>query len=413
MGIFSFTRLLLLIIILLSIVFPATLQGVKVALLFLVMGGFCVFAIKYPPQVRWSKSVFVTSLFFSTIGLLGSFYGVSLSNPGALRVLTVFVIYPLLFTLLGVFWKPGDAEKLQKAFLWVGFILILSQFLYIGGLDGGFFQSIYGDIAVVDNGDDYFLFTLPSVASLIFFLPFFFIGFLFDTKFNIRYVFLFLCSVIIVMLTGRRAIYLSFGLSILSICGIIAVGYLFFPKRVLKISSVRLLFFCSGVAVFVTFLLAMDLQSKDLLLNNLQSIFDFQLNESNLERKYQFEALKEGISNNVIIGSGAGAAAKYSRSFEQPWAYELFYVSIIFHYGFLGFSLYLCGVLYLVWRQVKFIFSDKLEYQTRLFSLCFLTGFISFLIATATNPYLGKFDYMWIIFIPVMMVNCFNLTNEV
>lgn len=416
MSIDVFSRLLLLVILMLSIVFPTTLQGVKVALLTLVVGGFLVFSVKKPSQVRWSRSVFITSFLFSIIGLLWSLYGETRGNPGATRVITVMAIYPLIFTMLGVFWKPGDAAKLQKAFLWFGFILILSQGLYIGsslGLDGGILQSLYGDFAVLDQGDDYFLFTLPSVASLIFFLPFYFIGFLFDSKFNIRYVFLFLCSVVIVMLTGRRAIYLSFGLSILSICGIIAAGYLFFPKRAPKLSSTRLMFLCFGGAVFVTFLLSMGLQNKDLLLNNLQSIFDFQSNESNLERRHQFEALKEGISNNVIIGAGAGAAASYSRSFEQPWAYELFYVSTIYHYGIFCFLVYLSGVVYLAWRQLKFIFSLTLDYQARLFSLCFLAGFFSFLIATATNPYIGKFDYMWVIFIPVMMVNCFNLTNEV
>ncbi|MBT1070607.1 O-antigen ligase family protein [Pelotalea chapellei] len=416
MNIEAFSRLLLLAILMLSIVFPATLQGIKIVLLTLVMGGFLILAVKRPFQMRWSKSVLIISFIFSLIGFIWSLYGEGLGNPGATRVLTVMAIYPMLFTLLGVFWKPGDAAKLQKAFLWFGFILILSQGLYIGssfGLDGGVFKSLYGDIAVVDQGDDYFLFTLPSVASLIFFLPFFFIGFLFDSKFNVKYILLFLCSVVIVMLTGRRAIYLSFGLSMLSFCGIIAVGKIFFPKQVPKISGPRLMLLCAVMIAFILFLLSMGLQNKDLLLNNFQSIFDFQSNESNLERKFQYEALKEGISQNVIIGAGAGAAASYSRSFEQPWAYELFYVSVIYHYGILCFLVYLSGIIYLVWRQLKFIFLPALDHQTRLFSLCFLAGFFSFLIATATNPYIGKFDYMWIIFIPVMMVNSFNLTNEV
>jgi O-antigen ligase/polysaccharide polymerase Wzy-like membrane protein len=420
MNTFTLPRLLLLLILMLSVVLPTALQGLKIVLLALVMGGLLLCALRKPAQMRWSTPIFFWAILFSTMGFLWSFYGVSRGNPGATRVLTVMAIYPLLFTLLGYLWKPGDAARLQKAFLWFGFILVFSQALYIGssaGLDGGFFyrgiQSLYGDVAVVDQGDNYFLFTLPSVASLIFFLPFYFVGFLFDSKFNIKYIILLLSAVVIVLLTGRRAIYLSFAMSILLISGIITVGYLFFPRRVPRLPSGRLTFVCLGLTLFIVLLLSVGLQNQEMLLSSLQSIFDFQSNESNLERKYQYEALKEAIGENVIFGAGAGAAASYSRSFEQPWAYELFYVSLIFHYGILGFVIYVSGFLFLVWGQLKCIFAQELDHQSRLFALCFLAGFFSFIIATATNPYIGKFDYMWVVFIPVLMINSFRLTNEV
>jgi O-antigen ligase len=419
MDLVALSRLLLLSILMLSVVFPTALQGMKIILLVLVMGVFLVRAVKNPAEVKWSRSIFFLSFLFSTIGCLWSFYGVTLGNPGAFRVLTVMAVYPVLFTMLGCYWKPGDAARLIKAFLWFGFILVFSQGLYISssfGLDGGAYfqwmQSLYGDIAVVDQGEDYFLFTLPSVASLIFYLPFCFVGFLFDSKFNFKYLFLFISAVVIVLLTGRRAIYLSFAMSILSTVGIITVGYLLFPRRAPRLSGTRAILLSLGVSAFVSLFFFIGLQNQDMVLTSLQSIFDFQSNESNLERKYQFDALMEGIGQNPIFGAGAGAAASYIRSFEQPWSYELFYISMIFHYGILGFIIYLGGVLFLVWGQLKCVFSESLHYRSRLFALCFLAGFISFITATATNPYVGKFDYMWIIFIPVMMINSFNLTKE-
>jgi len=39
------------------------------------------------------------------------------------------------------------------------------------------------------------------------------------------------------------------------------------------------------------------------------------------------------------------------------------------------------------------------------FEFFYLTGFMSFMIANATNPYLAKFDYMWVFFIPVAIMN--------
>lgn len=36
-----------------------------------------------------------------------------------------------------------------------------------------------------------------------------------------------------------------------------------------------------------------------------------------------------------------------------------------------------------------------------------LVGLTCFLIANATNPYLLKFDYMWVIFLPLAIINRF------
>lgn len=58
-----------------------------------------------------------------------------------------------------------------------------------------------------------------------------------------------------------------------------------------------------------------------------------------------------------MFGSGAGAAAEYTRFSEQS-AYELSYV-IMFHYGVLGFMIYLFGIIYIFVSLLK-ISKDKL-----------------------------------------------------
>jgi hypothetical protein len=35
-----------------------------------------------------------------------------------------------------------------------------------------------------------------------------------------------------------------------------------------------------------------------------------------------------------------------------------------------------------------------------------LVGTTIFLVANATNPYLEKYDYLWVIFLPIAFVNC-------
>jgi hypothetical protein len=40
-----------------------------------------------------------------------------------------------------------------------------------------------------------------------------------------------------------------------------------------------------------------------------------------------------------------------------------------------------------------------------------LAGMTCFLIANATNPYLGKFDCLWVIFLPIALIN-YGLLNS-
>jgi hypothetical protein len=108
-----------------------------------------------------------------------------------------------------------------------------------------------------------------------------------------------------------------------------------------------------------------------------------------------------GIVGAPLFGSGAGAAADYVRSFDTPWAYELTYVSFVFQYGFFGFLIYASGIIYLV-RQLILLINRNGRSS---FEFYFLSGFIGFMLANATNPYLSSFDCMWIIFIPYAIIN--------
>ncbi|MCT7486380.1 hypothetical protein N5T98_04985 [Aliarcobacter cryaerophilus] len=73
-------------------------------------------------------------------------------------------------------------------------------------------------------------------------------------------------------------------------------------------------FFAISLIAFVSFS-GIELQIY------IEKFYSISSNDSNLVRVYQFRALYEGIANAPLFGSGAGA--EYSRSSEQPWAYEL------------------------------------------------------------------------------------------
>tara|TARA_B110000971_G_C19803123_1_gene405305 strand:- start:163 stop:378 length:216 start_codon:yes stop_codon:yes gene_type:complete len=41
-----------------------------------------------------------------------------------------------------------------------------------------------------------------------------------------------------------------------------------------------------------------------------------------------------------------------------------------------------------------------------------LVALVCFLIINASNPYLGKFDYLWTIFLPIASINAISLNSR-
>jgi len=150
--------------------------------------------------------------------------------------------------------------------------------------------------------------------------------------------------------------------------------------------------------------------SLGVLLDTFAVGWDFTEEQSALDRREQFFPLLQGWSESPIFGSGHGASVAGSiRSDEMPWAYELSYLALLFHTGMLGFLAYMSGVAWIFWMSLKIIrFGDHFS----LYMLPLLVGFSCFLIGNASNPYLEKFDYMWVIFLPVAFINFWLLDRR-
>jgi len=215
--------------------------------------------------------------------------------------------------------------------------------------------------------------------------------------------------VILILLSGRRAFFLSYGLSI----SVLVLLLSLFEKDIgtnARLKLVKIIFFLISLISILFFFTEINIQNY---VENFFSIFDFSSNYSNIERANQLVSLLEGIYQAPLFGHGAGASASYIRSVEQPWAYELSYVAFVFQYGVLGLILYFSGLLYIIINMLKMSQDLSLHKECRVFLISFMIGLVSFLIANATNPYLAKFDYMWIIFIPVMLINSYKLKRDI
>ena len=349
-------------------------------------------------SLRWA----LAAVLYSVMGLSASLYGVIVGAPGALRVLTVMAIYPILFTIIAFTYEHADARRLSKIFVISAWLLIavdlayiISNLLFPYNSYAIFLEELYLEGAVIDNADSYYKFTVPNLSSILFLLPFFFFSIIASRKKNkLNFILIFAFLFGISILSGRRAIVVCFVFG--SFLAYIISGNLHkFNLRQWKRKTI--------FAIFISALIYYILNKYELLnfyLTQIESTFNFEENASNKERSLQFNELIDGIINAPFFGNGAGAAAGYLRSDTQAWTYELSYVALVFQCGIIGFIIYFFGIVFLI-NGIRKIVKKNIDEG---FSLCYLAGFLSFLIANATNPYLGKYDYMWLIFIPVAML---------
>lgn len=118
-------------------------------------------------------------------------------------------------------------------------------------------------------------------------------------------------------------------------------------------------------------------------------------------RPQQHVALMAAFTDSYFWGSGFGGLTSVVRSDERPWTFELTYSRLLFNSGILGMGmllLFFCSYMYLTLRKIRR--SARASIQVSL-----LTGFLTVLIAAASNPYLSSFDFLFALSIIPLILN--------
>ena len=380
-------------------ILPTILVPIKFILILIALGLILFYF--YNTKVKFFGIFLIFSLVL--VGVFGSLHGLLNNGAGALVVMRVMVIYPILFLFFSLAYSYEDNDKLYSLLIFIslilGIFLILFNYLniyYPSNFLIVFLNNQYQDEAVVDDGLDYFKFTIPTVSSTIFFLPYS-IGVLISSKkYRLIALFSLITLVISGLLTGRRALFVTTIIGLIFTLFISSKNYRFKDNKLNRWYMIIILV----ILIIFSFYFINQFAYMDYFMQRIDSIFDFVNDESNVERKLQFNALIESIKNNPLLGVGAGVGGSYIRSIEQPWAYELSYIALIFQYGILGSLIYLTFTIVIVYKLLKLI---KIYGRDSLY-FPFLMGMLSFLLANATNPYLGKLDYIWIILLPIFFI---------
>lgn len=151
------------------------------------------------------------------------------------------------------------------------------------------------------------------------------------------------------------------------------------------------------ISLFVFFIGKMNL---DLIIvyEMLLEGFDFSQTGGGGLRAIQFYSLIDGwLDGNVVFGAGNGSNTNVIRDVDMPWAYELTYVYLLFSTGLIGVVVYFS---WFFWGLLRLRIALKGNDVAKLYVSPIVTGVICLALAAASNPYFGKFDYLWIIMLP-------------
>lgn len=395
----------------LSFWLPTTYPAVKLALLTVCL-AFTALSITAKGRLLVCTDLVMWLLFYVCCGMAFMLLGMTNGGPGAFRVGTVYVLWPIVFTLMlhnvGTF---RELSYLMRFAVYAFIALCLYDFLFVMTFAGAISIPFILDL---DQGTGFYFhngapeFGLSNISTLIFAMPFALAGLATwhgqQEPFSSRtpLIILFILGSILIPLSGRRGLMLIFAVAPLTTLALMLATGSKLTGRALK------LFFALGV-IFGLLLFGLLQAVSDIsfiaMAERMWKGINAFLNDPSSIRRVQLDALISGIAERPFFGTGLGTAASYIRDPATPWSYELSYVALVFHTGLVGFSLYASGVIWTFWTGIRIA---RIAPDLQPLIIPILTGEASFLIASSSNPYLEKFDYIWVIFFPLIAINLYR-----
>lgn len=398
---------LLLAFFLLMLVFPTIYRAARGALLALLLLGAAV----YVMHGRWviSRTILAWSVVTVSAGLLFMWNGAMLGAPGAVKVGTVHVLWPLLYLFfIGIMRRVETIVLLHKTIV-AGVLIsaLLGIMLVVGTLAG------YGDLLATTLAehdvaagmyDGFSRYRMSNIPTLVYGT-----GFLL-TLLSIpranrwcsrRWTALAWLTMIpllaAIVLSGRRAAWL-----VVLLAPVLVFGLMLASRQIPRLRpwlALALLGALAGVGILAYFELQLSAITREFV-----NAFNFSAEHSASIRGQQGDALLADWMRRPLLGHGLGAGTHVVRNLDQPWAYELSYAALLFQTGIVGILIYGSAVLWVFWAGIKIV---RALPRSASIVLPLLAGLAGFLIANGTNPYLAKFDYLWVIFLPIAAINIY------
>ena len=398
----------------LMLVMPKIYQVERGILLAILLIGGLVYVI----HERWrlNNTILFWGFITITASMIFIYIGVINDTPGALRVSTVYVLWPVVYIFfMGIVNRPVQLFSFLKVIVVSAITVSIMAIMLVAdnvfGLNLGVLSFLDKQGAALGLYDGIIEYRLFNMSTIIYALPFL-LGVLFIfpalPPFKGRWRTLtwvaIALSIVVLFISGRRAFLLIALLSPFVVWGLLLMAN--FQLHILKWMIIGGIFGVTLMIVIIT-ILNIDI---NLLWESFISAFDYEDGTSSISaRKEQFISLINGWTSAPILGAGHGAAAEVVRNPNQAWAYELSYVALLFQTGLVGILIYSSAI---VWIFVKGIFMMRRIPESAGLLIPTLSGLFCFLIVNATNPYLGSFDYLWVVFLPIAILNAYSLRRR-
>lgn len=349
-------------------------------------------------KISLNKKYLLLTNIIAGYGLISYIIGLINGNPGANDEFKLFIVWPFVGYILAFSnWSDPQIKNVERWFkLIIFYAMAQTLFSMIDIFLNG--SARLNDVYELIIGRDYFMLgindgrtdiNVSNINFLIFtslYMATMIISNAAENKTTswLQHITHF-GLLLIMMMSGRRAWYIAYLVSLIS------SSIFFYRSKVLlilpKLPIAVVAFF---ILLFSAELFGIELQA---IILDIGEGFEFDSAYSAVLRKEQYIAMLDEFYQSPILGHGLGYVAIGSiRNDAQPWQYELSYLKILMCNGLIGFLLYAFSLGYTLYKLLA-----RKEYSFIVFPV------MGYLLCNATNPYLYKFDDLYVIFLPLAL----------
>lgn len=386
-------------------------MGVKAASLFVLIVLSSYIITKSTSKTYRSKYIYWFFLYFLS-GLCALAYGMLKGNPGPRFFLLSYLIWPIVFPLIFSLFKVTSLFKILRLFEKAYIFLLITGTIAFLQMNFGLFPFINIEFLGYELSEyerPMYLFISPSGPAIVsffilfsFLLPYYCID---NNRLTVRKLIMLFFGFLYIVISSRRV--MMFGFIYIPVLFLlltnISNGYSKVQSRkTLIVYTLPIICLFFGIGYIFA-----DIDNFSLFFSSaFSSEGDFGSGEN--VRLDQRDALLKGWYDNVFFGAGTGINASVVRN-DIPGVYELSYYAILFERGLIGGLIYFGLLLIPVVWTVRLVKNCK-NRDLSAFLLSYAVCYLSLLIANATNPYIGAFDFMWVIFLFISILNIVEKT---
>lgn len=380
---------------------PQVYQGPRALLLLLVL--FVTF--KNNIHIYLNREVRTYWLLTYFVAIYAFIIGTVRGNVGLLPCTPFYMIWPILFLYFIIRMKSTEMIKpLLKTIVYGGLVVAVFNFVlcvnaYV--LHIGILNSLGDALGCNFNIQEGFAeFFSPSSGHLAYIVYFSVALLLLNPEtIGVKKKYLLLCvifSIIDIVLSNRRAMWVV--VLMLPFFLVLFLSRLpYHRKNIIKVVAITV------AAAAVVGGVVMYLLDFEYVVQEFLSSFDFSgAEDSNLERTMQVKSLWNDFLQRPLLGSGIGHVSEYVRTPDGAWAYEMTYNYTLTMVGFIGVFIY---TLATNWIYIKSVRLSKICIEYARLLIPQIMGLTALLIISASNPYIGTFDFVWTIYLPVATIN--------